>query len=147
MIVQCFLWMAGRIRRTIVQRYTLLLYYISFVLTIGSVVPVLSLLSLKFGFTDPWAGRYAYLFMYDVLIVPVVAVTLIGALASSSLTLRIVKPLSDLTMEIKLISAGGFADRLKVNFGEDLLDLSKSFNEMTDRLAVYSGEIQNSAAL
>jgi serine phosphatase RsbU (regulator of sigma subunit) len=146
MLVPCSLWVAGRIRRTIGQRYTLLLYYVSFVLTIGSVVSVLSLLSLKFGFTDPWTGSYAYLFMYDVLIVPVAAVTLIGALASSSLTRIIVKPLSDLSREIKLISAGGFSDRLKVDFGEDLRDLSDSFNEMTDRLAVYSIEIQNSAA-
>jgi sigma-B regulation protein RsbU (phosphoserine phosphatase) len=62
------------------------------------------------------------------------------------MTRRIVKPLSELSEEIKLISAGGFADKLKVDFGEDLRDLSESFNEMTDRLAAYSAEIQNSAA-
>jgi serine phosphatase RsbU (regulator of sigma subunit) len=146
MLVPPFLWAAGRIRRTIVQRYTLLLYYVSFVLAIGSVVLVLSLLSWKFGFSDPWVGRYAHLFMYDVLVVPVLAVTAIGAFVSSGVTRRIVEPLSELSGEIKRISDGGFADRLKVDFGEDLRGLSESFNEMTDRLAAYSIEIQNSAA-
>ncbi|MDR3230405.1 MAG: ECF transporter S component, partial [Synergistaceae bacterium] len=143
MLVPWFLYATGRVRKTIVQKYTLFLYYFSFALAVSSVGLVLYLLSFRFDFGNSHVA--AHTFMYDVLIVPVIAVIVVGTLASSGMTRRIVKPLLELSREIRQISSGGFTDRIKVEFGEDLRDLSESFNEMTDRLADYSDEIRKIA--
>jgi serine phosphatase RsbU (regulator of sigma subunit) len=142
-LVPWFLWAAGRIRRTMAQRYTLFVYYFSFVLATGCVAFVLSMLSLRFNLTLP--NLHTNLFIYDILIIPTITAVVVGSLVSVRMTRKIAKPLSEMGREIRRISEEGFTSKLKVYFDEDLRDLSEAFNGMTDRLAVYSDEIRQIA--
>jgi sigma-B regulation protein RsbU (phosphoserine phosphatase) len=143
MLVPFFLYATNRIRRTIVQRYTLFFYYFSFLLSISSVFFVLFLLSFRFNFDNSIIN--AHLFMYDFLIIPTLAVTVAGSIVSSGMIRKIASSLSKLNREIRRITEEGFTSRIKVNFPEDLREISASFNDMTDRLAVYAHEIQKIA--
>jgi len=143
-LIPCFLYFTGKIKRTIVQKFMLFLYYFAFVLAVGSVMLTMSLLSSRFDLIVPDIA--ANIITYNALIVPIAVTVVAGLLASAAVTGRIVKPISELSGEIRRISDGGFTDRIKVTFGDDLRELSESYNEMTDRIAAYSSEIRRIAA-
>ena len=144
LLVPGFLYAAGRIKRTIVQKFMLFLYYFSFALAVGSVRLTIFLLSVRFDLRESEIA--AQIFVYNILIIPLAVSVIAGSLVSSAAARRIVKPLSELSREIRRISEGGFTDRIKVALGDDLRELSEAYNEMTDKIAAYSGEIQRIAA-
>ena len=47
----------------------------------------------------------------------------------------IIKPLKELKAFSQKISSGDFSERIKINTSDELNDLAKSFNDMTDKLS------------
>ncbi len=75
-------------------------------------------------------------FMWSVIRLIIIAV-LIGILFASYLTSKLIEPLQDLEQKLKEISIGDFSGRLKVEDDDELGDLAKAFNNMSQQLERY----------
>jgi signal transduction histidine kinase len=75
-------------------------------------------------------------FMWSVIRLIIIAV-LIGILFASYLTSKVIEPLQDLEQKLKEISIYDFSGRLKVEDDDELGDLAKAFNNMSQQLERY----------
>lgn len=75
-------------------------------------------------------------FLWSVVRVIVIAV-LIGVLFGSYLTSKLIEPLQNLEKRLKEISIGDFSGRLKVEEDDELGDIAKAFNNMSQQLERY----------
>ncbi len=75
-------------------------------------------------------------FLWSVVRVIIIAV-LIGILFGSYITNKIIEPLQNLEKRLKEISIGDFSGRLKVEEDDELGDIAKAFNNMSQQLERY----------
>ncbi|MDR1917216.1 MAG: ECF transporter S component, partial [Synergistaceae bacterium] len=142
-LIPPFFYLTGRIIRTIANRFILFLYYFTLALAIGSVAVTLAFLEEEREILETKIPEL--LFMCNILIIPVFFITFVSFFIAHHITRRVMEPLSKLNSEIIRIANGGFDDRIKVNHEGIIQNLADSFNEMTEKLAVYSEEIARTA--
>jgi signal transduction histidine kinase len=75
-------------------------------------------------------------FLWSIVRVIIIAV-LIGILFGSYITNKIIEPLQNLEKRLKEISIGDFSGRLKVEEDDELGDIAKAFNNMSQQLERY----------
>jgi NtrC-family two-component system sensor histidine kinase KinB len=75
--------------------------------------------------------------MNEALLSATVAACLLGILASTVLTTRLVRPLSILSSAVRRLGQGDLAVRAKLRGGDEIARLAADFNGMADHLAEY----------
>jgi|LGVF01.2.fsa_nt_gb sigma-B regulation protein RsbU (phosphoserine phosphatase) len=143
MIIPIILYFKKCIKKLMVIKLLLALYYFSYVLAIGSVLLILIFVGIYFDFSS--IAMDPSLFLFNMLVIPIVMINTIGFRFSYYLTKKIITPLTFLKNGIEKSSNNKFTQKIKINANPEIQVIAESFNKMIDQLQLYTAEIETTA--
>lgn len=143
LFIPIILYIMKRMKKLMVIKSLLALYYFSYALVIGSVSLILVFLALYFDFDSLVINPT--LFLFNMLFIPILVINTIGFRIAYYLTKKFTSPLIVLKNGIERSANSKFTEKIKINANLEFQIISESFNKMIDQLQVYTEEIKTTA--
>lgn len=143
--IPAILYFFKKIKNLLTVKLLLFLYYFSYFISIGSVALILIFLLMNYDLNINDLGINPGLFLFNMLIIPIILINTLGFVFSYYATDKLIKPLTLFSKGIQNISENNFKTKIEINASPEILLLAESFNTMIDQLQIYTKEIEERA--